>query len=179
MSLDYAGLRYTDRDLGYRGIVEMLEGMATGEIAVEVGVFDDEELAQVLFFNEFGTVTIPERPSLRSAADNHQSEYADAMSAALAEMIDTAHAGGAYAATFRAALNRLGVEMRDDAILSLLQGPWVQNADSTVEKKGFNWPLYETGRLVAHLNYRVRVPYLGGFGQDRASPSADIKRVGG
>jgi hypothetical protein len=118
---------------------------------------DDDGVALVdsATWNEFGTDTIPARPWLRTALDVNRRRWTKAAGRAVKEVID----GG----TGEAGLRLLGVVMVGDAKESLLDGAWTPNAPATIQRKGSDQPLVDTGRLVQSQRAEVRLKDGGKF----------------
>lgn len=119
-----------------------------------------EKFSDVLAWNHFGTETIPPRPVLRIAAENvlSSSEMKKHIKAYFKNMIEYAKRGRLQdmmdAETKM--LTALGQQIAAEAKRIIEAGGELQhNAPSTVLKKGFDKPLYETGQLEKHLSYEV------------------------
>jgi len=138
----------TDRDLGYREILQRLAGVR--DSATRVGIHEDAEsdLAVIAATNEYGSEDgrVPERSFLRATADANAAAYTDA----LTEAVDAHNMGRT---PLKKGLARLGARVEGDikAFMTDLQDP--PNAPSTIARKGSSNPLIDTGRLrgaIAH-----------------------------
>lgn len=108
-------------------------------------------VATVAAYSEFGTATEPARPFLRSTLATKRGEIiteaTDAVALFLVRGIPATEALkiiGRHVAGL--------VRQRLDATRS-----WAAaNAPSTVERKGFDWPLHDTGTLAKSISWTVR-----------------------
>lgn len=113
-------------------------------ISISVGVFGKKE-AEIAFFNEFGTRTIPARSFIRSTiAENKQNIVAN-----LAMNFQQTHD-----AKIAAALTSTYVENLIKA--KIASGNFTPNAPSTIKKKGKNQPLVDTGRMMNSIKGVIR-----------------------
>jgi len=99
-------------------------------------------LVDVAKFNEYGTVTAPPRPWLRTSLKRRRTRWGKLAGAAMTQGPASASQQG---------LQQLAVVMASDVKETLLAGPWEPNAPATIRKKGPNGsdqPLVDTGRLV-------------------------------
>jgi hypothetical protein len=101
-------------------------------------------VAQVAFWNEFGTVTAPARPAFRNMVARESKNWGKMLAAAIKA---TNYDGGK-------ALAMLGQSMRDELESEIAQWP-ADNAPSTVARKGFNKGLVDTGVLQRSPDYEV------------------------
>lgn len=116
--------------------------------AVRVGILEtqtyptkdgkgDVSVAQVAYWNEYGTATIPARPFFRNTIADKQDEWADNAASILQ------HADGDVGK----ALALIGEGVKGDIVETIQNFSEPENAPSTVKKKGFNKPLIDTGDL--------------------------------
>jgi hypothetical protein len=103
-------------------------------------------VAQVAFWNEFGTVRAPARPAFRTTISKQSKEWGDRLGKAV---IATNYDG-------RQALGLLGQSMRDDLENAIAQWSEPSNAQSTIDRKGFNDPLVWTGTMQRAPDYEVK-----------------------
>lgn len=128
--------------------VTVLDGLAN--TYVDVGILAEEggqlidggeaTLAQIAYWNEFGTSKIPARPAFRQFVAGDVSARA---SDQLTEDLQRARTSEEA----ELALARLGERMAEglwQAIDNFIAPP---NAEATVKEKGFNKPLVRTGRM--------------------------------
>ena len=110
------------------------------------GVYEDgTDVADVAMFNEFGTSKIPARPFMEQSFKRHEQEYVEEC-----ENIFNAMIKGQDTASL---IRRFGQKVKQDIVDEIELGEFVPNAPSTVAKKGFNKPLYETGLMEKSITY--------------------------
>lgn len=114
-----------------------------GEAGVRVGVQGDDEVAVIAAVHEFGSDdgTIPERSYLRSTFD----EQRDALLAALEESVGQAIDGKV---DLEKGLEKLGETLVEDIRRKIQQGIAPDLDEDTIEAKGNDTPLIDTGRLL-------------------------------
>lgn len=146
-----------DRDLGYAAVIRQMSDLAGGaRVVVGVRAENDEavgdtNLATIATVHEFGSdaAGVPERSFLRSTVDEQASEIADRMTrgvkAATAPGGDARRELGKIGAYVAGEVRRKIVDLRDP-----------ENADSTIEAKGSDNPLIDTGRLRQSIDFEVR-----------------------
>lgn len=127
-----------DRNVGYIDFIAELREMEKKEIVV--GLFDESNAKKALH-NEFGTAEIPQRSFLRSAMAESEDEAVD-ICASMADLED----GANVAAKF--------LERRVKH--KIKNGSFVDNAPSTIKRKGFNKPLIDSGKMLAAVKGMVR-----------------------
>ncbi|MFA6605148.1 MAG: HK97-gp10 family putative phage morphogenesis protein [Patescibacteria group bacterium] len=115
---------------------ELTAGIYAGEIATYAAA------------NEFGTEHTPARPFFSSAMDNNGDKHLRIIGEQAGRVL-----GGETSAD--AALAALGVEVRNDIIRSIDEGPWEANAESTVRRKKSSRPLFDTGAMKRAVTFRV------------------------
>ena len=89
---------------------------------------------------------IPERPFLRPTMINNKAVFLDLMEKLIKQMFQS-KVNKQQASSI---LGRTAQSKIQDAIVKLPDPP---NADSTVESKGVNNPLIDTGALRQHINF--------------------------
>lgn len=107
-------------------------------------------IAQVAVYNEFGTERIPSRPFVRLTFEDKNKEWHNEADKQLTAIVN----GGRTAS---GALNAVGRLMQKD--LRAIIGDTSKlrhNAPSTIAKKGFDKPLYDTGKLKAAIDFKVK-----------------------
>lgn len=145
----------TDIDMGGKAIFKQLKNLADAQVFV--GVFSDEEpydkdgrsvgVAQVAFWNEYGTENIPERSFIRSAFDENRVSLKKIMDDSLGELLDGR-------ATHTKALNKAGAALRKMIKAKIIAFRSPANAPSTIAKKGFDNPLIDTKKLLNSIEYK-------------------------
>ena len=103
-------------------------------------------VAQVAFWNEFGTTRIPSRPFFRSTIQKQSPTWGDR----LGKAVKATNYDG------QKALALLGQSMRDDVESSIAQWAAPGNAPSTIARKGFDKPLVDTGTMQRAVDYEVK-----------------------
>lgn len=101
-------------------------------------------VAQVAFWNEFGTVTSPPRPFFRQTIDRHASEWGDELKTFLKETNYSA---------FRS-LRLLGLLVKEQIVVSIEKWP-ADNAPLTVHIKQFNHGLLDSGVMARSVDYEM------------------------
>lgn len=117
---------------------------------LKVGIFesakydDGTPVAQVAFWQEFGTAKIPMRPFMRNAITKNTRKWGDSVKTALMGTNDS-----------EKALKMLGEIMRGDIVLSLTNLNTPPNAPSTIKQKGSSNPLIDTGLLRSSISWEL------------------------
>lgn len=134
-----------------RKLAEIAKNMAPGKL--DVGFMsgatypDGTPVAQVAFWNEFGTSRSPSRPFFRTMIAKE--------SAGWPELLGKAAVSTGYNA--RQTLSLIGEKINDDLKSSIVGWQDPPNAPSTIAKKGFNKPLVDTGDMLRSTTYKVRM----------------------
>lgn len=102
-------------------------------------------VAQVAFWNEFGTRTAPARPAFRTTISRNSKVWGERLSKAI---VATNYDG-------KKALAMLGQSMRDDLESEIAQWSTPPNAPATIARKGFDKPLVHTGVMQRAPDYEV------------------------
>lgn len=117
---------------------------------LKVGIFesakydDGTPVAQVAFWQEFGTARIPMRPFMRNAIVKNTRKWGDSVKTALIGTNDS-----------EKVLKMLGEIMRGDIVLSLTNLNTPPNAPSTIKQKGSSNPLIDTGLLRSSISWEL------------------------
>ncbi|MBE6725088.1 MAG: hypothetical protein E7576_07865 [Ruminococcaceae bacterium] len=110
------------------------------------GVYENgADVADVAMYNEFGTSKIPPRPFMEQSFKRHEVEYVEEC-----ENIFNAMIKGQKTDSL---IRKFGAKVKQDIVDEIELGQFVPNAPSTVAKKGFNKPLYETGLMEKSISY--------------------------
>lgn len=141
-----AGGSVQDIDMGWKAWAAwMLQNK--GGASVEIGIFVPD-VAVYALANEFGTAKIPERSFIRSTFDRETPQ--------LLRMID---AGILNAQTklipLADALIPAANHLRNAIINTIQSGVDPRNAPSTIDQKGYDAPLVNTGQLQRAITWRV------------------------
>lgn len=134
-----------------RKLAEIAKGMESGSLSVGfmAGATypDGTPVAQVAFWNEFGTSRIPARPFFRSMISKESDGWP--------EILGKAAKNGGYDS--RGALSVVGEAISDQLTSSIIGWTDPPNAPYTIEKKGFNAPLRESGHMKNSITYEVKM----------------------
>lgn len=122
------------------GFLENSRYLAKGKKGAALNV------AQVAFWNEFGTVRSPPRPFFRTTIARESKTWGDKLGKAV---VATNYDG-------QKALALLGQSMRDDVESAIAQWAAPRNAPSTIARKGFDKPLVDTGVMQRAVDYEVK-----------------------
>ena len=124
--------------------LEVQVGFQRGEGASE----DGTDLVDIAAYNELGTSTSPARPFMKQSFENHEKE----LQAACNVVNKTISNGG----TAQQALDKLGVFCKGLVQQEIVDGGFEPNKPSTIEKKGSDQPLIDTGTMRQSVQYVVR-----------------------
>lgn len=105
---------------------------------------DGKKVAQVAFWNEFGTSKAPARPFFRQTINKHSPHWGLDLGKFLVKV-------GYWK---NQALSLLGTEIKDEIVQSIVDWP-ADNAPSTVAKKGFNKGLIDSGVMQRSVDFEV------------------------
>lgn len=148
-----------DKDVGFSKLLTeltWLEGKSVtigwqGASALESPGQTEATIVDIATFNEFGTVTIPERPMMQLVFDEKAGELEAFMEREVQAILDLKR-------TAKQALNRMG--MKAVALLQnkITDSPsWAEPlAQSTIDKKGSTKPLVDSGDMRARVTYAIR-----------------------
>ena len=147
----------TDKVLDLLNLIKSL-----GEKRVMVGVLEDktarqdgkETNAQILYKNTVGSPLerIPPRPLLEPAIEDKKEIIGNQFRTIVANTLL------GKSENFEKDLNRVGV-MGQQAVVSWFDNPkngWQPNSPYTIQKKGSNQPMIDTGQLRQSIHYAVR-----------------------
>ncbi|UOO77930.1 hypothetical protein LVJ85_05570 [Neisseria sp. Dent CA1/247] len=126
-----------------------VEKAASGKVRVGIiqqSTYEDgQSVAQVAYWNEYGTAHIPPRPFFRQTIAEHKDEWSDKAAAILRETDgDT-----------QATLAMMGEGVKGQVVETIQNFRDPPNAPSTERKKGFNKPLIDTGTLWRSIDYEM------------------------
>lgn len=112
--------------------------------------------AELMFIHEFGAPNknIPPRPALQMTIDYANENLVDDI---IIKCIDNIYDKNWTEKDIEDELNRLCITIENYAkeIIYSNDGRLIRNADSTIEQKGFNHPLFKTGDLVKSITSRL------------------------
>lgn len=119
-----------------------------GYIKGEHSYPDGTDVADVAIYNEFGTSRIPARPFLEQTFRKHKDEYI--------QSAEEVYGAFVKRKDFKSELKKFGEKCKQDVRDEIDEGDFTPNAPSTIARKGFNHPLYETGLLKSSVVYRTK-----------------------
>ena len=143
---------------GFKGgdkMVKVLNEIArksVGNSQLRVGFLETEKypdgtnVAQVAFWNEYGTIHAPPRPFFRRMIEAKSSKWGKA----LGKSLTSTHYD------VPAALSLMGEGIKDQLTASIVGFASPGNAESTVKAKGFDKPLVDTGQMQRAVGYDVK-----------------------
>lgn len=110
------------------------------------GVYENgADVADVARYNEYGTSKIPARPFMEQSFSRHEQEYVEECEKIYNAMLKGQKTSGM--------IRKFGQKVKQDIVDEIELGQFVPNAPSTVARKGFNKPLYETGLMEKSITY--------------------------
>jgi len=138
---------------GIRALFKRLDdGFVNVGILAGTGQHEDSDLtvAQIGFWNEFGTVTIPERSFIRSTINGQSKDIKAVSQAQLKKVINGQ-------TTSEKALGVLGAFTAGLIQAKFTDNDWAPNTTKTQNRKGSTTPLIDTGQLRQSISYEVKV----------------------
>lgn len=136
-----------------RRFEQMLRELADKEVRIgfqhgEATEKDGTDICDIAMWNEMGTEHIPSRPFLRKSVDENtaeinsflQSKKEDILRGVPAEQI----------------LKDIGIFQKDLIHQKITEGSFTPNAAATVQRKGSDHPLIDTGRMRQSVNFVIR-----------------------
>lgn len=144
-----------DKDLGWNALMERM-GKADKE-TVKIGILGNAEPADdgadmilIAMANEFGTGDgrVPPRPFIRGAFDKNAGQLSEVKAKLYGGIVD----GKVTVTKALSVLGRLHQGQVQAYIVELRDPP---NAESTIERKGSDNPLIDTGRLRNSVSWEV------------------------
>jgi hypothetical protein len=135
-----------DIDRGWGKFEAFIAALDGAELVVG---FLEGETASIALWNEFGTRTIPSRPFMRSTLDRNAQEYGRLIQREASKRMlqDNGEIG---------ALTAVGFRVTNDLKKAITSWSDPENAPSTVDQKGENNPLIDTGTMRAAVTFEVR-----------------------
>ena len=107
---------------------------------------DGTYVAEVAFYNEFGTSKIPSRPFFRNMIAQQSPGWAMRM----------AKAAKYYSYDGHSILSAMGESISEELKQSIIDFDTPSNAPYTIQKKGFDKPLIDTGHMKDSVSYEVK-----------------------
>ncbi len=145
-----------DTDHGYKGLLNRVYGTATPP-TIKVGILardgdaeydDGVSVLEVAVWNEFGTDRIPERSFIRAWFDENRDRCRTAMRKMLEAVVT-----GKY--TREQAVELVAQRFVGEIQKRMSRGIPPANVQSTIEAKGSDKPLINTGQLRSAISYEV------------------------
>ncbi len=123
--------------------LEVRIGFQAGEAEHE-GV----DLCEIAAFNELGTAHIPSRPFLRNSVDGHMDE----ISSYIGEWCKKIACGEMEAHEL---MTNIGMLQKGLIQEEIVKGSFEPNKPVTIQKKGSDTPLIDTGTMRESVNYQI------------------------
>lgn len=116
---------------------------------IEAGLLNNtDNMATIGFYQEFGTIHIPERPWLRTVLRHKHENYQRQIAHRIRAMIR----GTLAPITL---LEQIGKMYEDDIKKSIINWTSPPNAESTIKIKGFNDPLVNSGLMWILVKHKL------------------------
>lgn len=155
-----AKLEVIDRDVGFTKLLKELQWLEGKSVTIgwqgksaldQHGGEGDATIVDIATFQEFGTVTIPPRPMLRSTFDTKAKEIEDFIAKELDKVMQLEQ-------TAKQALNRIGLKAVALVQQRIRESPtWAVPLDpATIAAKGSSVPLIDTARMLNSVTYAIR-----------------------
>ena len=135
-----------DIDKGYSAI--MREIKRADDMVVDVGIFKGE-VAEYATYNEYGTRDIPARPAHAMSFDENKNDISSDVRAGMRRITSGS-------STVNRELNIIGLKHQNRIQATIKRGIPPPNAQSTIDRKGSNKTLIDTGVMVNSVTYAVR-----------------------
>jgi len=142
--------------LDMRGLVNLAKRMQTlAKTKTQVGFFEDSvyddgmPVATVAAYNEFGTRFHPERPFMQETLQDKLTVKKIISVLKLAAQASIQGNGSA-----RAIMATLGRIVAEEIKITIANYPG-SNSPRTVAEKGFDRPLYDTGKMLESVKFKV------------------------
>lgn len=121
------------------------------KLEVRIGFQSENTEIEVInraMWNELGTVNMPSRPFMRNSIDWN----IDEINRFMKEQKEVLMNGG----NAREVLENIGLFQKDLIQNEILTGDFEPNAPYTVEKKGSDHPLIDTGEMLRSVNFMIQ-----------------------
>lgn len=125
------------------GKLEVRIGYQYGQAQEE----DGTDICDIAMWNELGTEHIPSRPFMRDSVDKHLSEINQMMISQKDALL--------RGYTAKDILNTVGLFQKDLIQTEIEQGDFVANLPRTIQRKGSEKPLIDTGTMRNSVNYVI------------------------
>jgi hypothetical protein len=140
---------------GFDNLARRLKTLAATK--VKVGFFEEDRyddgmpVAQVAAYNEFGTRFHPERPFMRETLESKQTRHTLLKGLMMAARATIHQTGSA-----RRLLAILGQVVAEEIKITIANYPG-NNSARTIAAKGFDRPLYDTGKMLESVKFKFAV----------------------
>lgn len=144
-----------DIDHGWMNIKKKLVQMRGKSVAIGVlesaaAYPDGTTQAEVAFYNEYGTSKgIPERPFIRTTADENADKYAKRMKKEVTAIFE-------QKSTVERSLERVGLLAQGHVRKKIKAIKSPPNTSKTIKAKGSSNPLIDTSAMLKSIDYEVR-----------------------
>lgn len=125
----------------------------------DAGVHKDEDasssgttVAEIYYWNEFGTERIPERPTLRPTFIDQRQKYISILGKISAKAMNE------RGYDMKSAMGKLGETAQQDIQSSIIELKNPPNEQSTIDAKGSDNPLEDSGQLVSSIRWAYVKP---------------------
>jgi len=136
------------KDLGMdRLMAEIRRDASHVDIGIHEG--DSDDVKNKATQNEFGSGNVPERSFIRSTIDENAERYSKAAEILVGMMID------GEISKFEA-LERMGQQIEKDIKEKIVNLKTPPNAPRTIELKGEDNPLIDTGEMLGSIRYIIK-----------------------
>lgn len=106
------------------------------------------DLVDIALYNELGTDTIPSRPFLAQTVDQQGEAIKQASAKLVVQVVEGKMKG-------KQALKNIGVLVKGAVQHQMVEGEFVPNAPSTIQRKGSDKPLIDTGQMRQGVSYQI------------------------
>ena len=144
-------IKVTTSQINLDKVKKKLEERLKPKLELEVGFFESAtykngiKVAQVAYWNEYGTSMIPPRPFFRNAIKEKSKEWLNLIQSTQLKTKDMGET-----------LATVGTESSSDISDSITNLSTPPNVKSTIAQKGSSNPLIDTGFMVKSVTYRVK-----------------------
>lgn len=144
-------IKLTTSQINLDKVKKKLEERLKPKLELEVGFFESAtynngiKVAQVAYWNEYGTSTIPPRPFFRNAIKEKSKEWLNLIQSTQLKTKDMGET-----------LAIVGTESSSDISDSITNLSSPPNAKSTIAQKGSSNPLIDTGFMRDSVTYRLK-----------------------
>jgi len=137
-----------DNDIGMEKLIREIR---RDVVSVDIGIHEGEkdDVKDRATQNEFGAGNVPERSFIRSTVDENAERYLKAAEILVGMMID------GEISKFEA-LERMGQQIERDIKEKIVNFKTPPNAPRTIELKGEDNPLIDTGIMLGSIKYAIK-----------------------